>query len=661
MKKIIYIVSALLAGFMTSCLDTDSPSAMYDQETFSSSTTAEQAIAGIYEVFGEQNAYRTRLLGGWVGLNTDIEFCTKSPISYADYSMDKVGHSDLTPKDKNPWAYLTSIIERTNLCVRGIEQYGDTAGTSAEAAKMRYLLGEALTLRAFAYYEMTKLWGDVPYSFEPVDLNDPSSIYKAQTDRSVIFAKLRTDLRRAANLMPWSAQCPDGAKNFTGRPSKAFALGLLARIDLVYAGKALRPDGKDNNYNNDPELRQDLINEVAWACSQVINQEGFKFVDNDEGGGFEEVFKKICQGVTAYDQSEVIWEIPFKKGVRGQVLNRIGEKVDVTAMGVYQNTQTSNKANSMVGVTPYLLQLFAKENPSDIFADERLRVTVAPFKWQVKSASYLSKVDFSGTEDKAASLVGLDPSLPERDSLLQYYKVLYPKKQDDKALYLGKYRFAWLSQSYTGEDDGLHLPIMRYADILLMYAEAIAEGVTTDVVCDLTGADALNKVYWRSNIVARKNGVRLECSLDNIKLQRALEFVGENIRKYDLMRWGIFSSQIKLAKMVKGESFDTDGDKETMQFVYYIDQSISQNSNVKALNVWWGPKKYKKDDKSVELPDGKIVDVYKIEEKPFKTKLPGPTYDLYTCSDAELENRQFWPIFDVIKNANYKLENYYGY
>jgi len=650
MKKIIYIVSALLAGFMTSCLDTDSPSAMYDKETFSSSTTAEQAIAGIYEVFGEQNAYRTRLLGGWVGLNTDIEYCTKTPISYADYSMDKVGHSDLTPKDKNPWAYLTSIIERTNLCVRGIEQYGDTAGTSAEAVKMRYLLGEALTLRAFAYYEMTKLWGDVPYSFEPVDLNDPNSIYKAQTDRSVIFAKLRTDLRSAANLMPWSAQCPDGAKNFTGRPSKAFALGLLARIDLVYAGKALRPDGKDNNYNNDPALRQELLDEVAWACSQVMAEEDFKLQPN-----FEDVFKKICQGVTAYDQSEVIWEIPFKKGVRGQVLNRIGEKVDVTAMGVYQNTQTSNKANSMVGVTPYLLQLFHDENPTDIFADERLRVTVAPFKWQVKSASYLSKIDFKKTGKEAASLVGLDPSLSDtdRDSLLQYYKVLYPKKQDDKALYLGKYRFAWLSQSYTGEDDGLHLPIMRYSDILLMYAEALLNGATQPTG-GITGLDAINKVYMRAN---PNNPALASYDQAEIERQRALEFAGENLRKYDLMRWGKFSSQIKLAKSNKFGSSTKD-----WEFVYYIDQSISQNSNVKALNVWWGSAgTYDTGAKSVTLPNGKTYDVYKIEEKTFGTKSPGPTTALYTCSDAELENRQFWPIFDVIKNANYKLENYYGY
>ena len=646
MKKIIYIVSALLAGFMTSCLDTDSPSAMYDKEVFSSSTTAEQAIAGIYEVFGEQNAYRTRLLGGWVGLNTDIEYCTKTPISYANYSMDKVGHSDLTPKDKNPWAYLTSIIERTNLCVSGIEQYGDTTGLTQESKKLRYLLGEALTLRAFAYYEMTKLWGDVPYSFEPVDLKDQSSIYKPQTDRSVIFAKLRQDLKYAAQLMPWSAQCPDGAKNFTGRPSKAFALGLLARIDMIYAGKALRPDGKTNNYNDDLALQKELFDEAAWACAQIIAEEDSKLQPK-----FEDVFKKICQGVTAYDQSEVIWEIPFKTGVRGQVLNRIGEKIDVTAMGIYQNTTSSNKANSMIGVTPYLLQLFNEENPTDPFLDERLRVTVAPFKWQVKSASYLKAQDMKNGD--AVALVGA-----ASEEELQYYKVLYPKKQDDKAMYLGKFRFSWLANSYTGEDDGVHLPVMRYSEILLTYAEALLNGATQPTG-GITGLDAINKVYRRAN---PNNPALASYDQAEIERQRALEFAGENLRKYDLMRWGKFSSQIIASNS------NTFGSSEKMwRFVYYIDPSVSQNSAIKSLNVWWGLSTSAGGNTGIGAADitgntitvdGQTYDVFQDDDKKNFSKKRDKLYD---CSESELENRQFWPIFDVIKNANYKLVNYYGY
>jgi hypothetical protein len=188
---------------------------------------------------------------------------------------------------------------------------------------------------------------------------------------------------------------------------------------------------------------------------------------------------------------------------------------------------------------------------------------------------------------------------------------------------------------------------MRYSDILLMYAEAIAEGATE--VGSITGEQALNKVYKRSN----KGAADLALTVDNVRNQRALEFVGENIRKYDLMRWGQFSSQIKLANA------NTYGSDKVWKFVYYIDPSISQNSSIKALNVWWGR------DDEVAAPvvgdeitvDGVNYKVFQDEVKAFSKKRDA----MYKCSDEELENRQFWPIFDVIKNANYKLENYYGY
>lgn len=67
-------------------------------------------------------------------------------------------------------------------------------------------------------------------------------LYTKKQDRNVVFEQLRIDLKDAARLMPWSAQCPGNAGNYTGRPSKALAYGLLARMDLMYAGLAMRPD-----------------------------------------------------------------------------------------------------------------------------------------------------------------------------------------------------------------------------------------------------------------------------------------------------------------------------------------------------------------------------------------------------------------------------------
>ncbi|MBO7202544.1 MAG: RagB/SusD family nutrient uptake outer membrane protein [Paludibacteraceae bacterium] len=658
MKKLKYIILSLCVIGMASCdlLENDSKSAMNDEMVFSSTQSAEQAIAGIYEVFGEQNAYRTRLVGGWVGLNTDIEFCTKAQ-DYAIYKMNVMGHSDLVMKDKNPWAYLTAIIERTNLCIKGI----DDALASREAANnpvkgeelvhFNYLKGEAICLRSFAYYEILKLWGDAPYNFEPVDILDPNSIYKPVAPRVEIFQRLREDLKLAAELMPWSEGCPGGAKNFTGRPSKAFALGLRARINLMYAGYGLQRETNTVDYNTkDDALRAELYQEVADDCSKILEHEENKIIKYEDGG-FEQVFKNICQGVTDYSQSEVIWEIPFLDGVRGQLLNRCGLRVNkdkLNAFGKLKNTDISNSSNGMVAVTPYLLNLFFESIAKDLSlskegvygnyeyqkTDKRLNVTIAPYQWQYRADNNSNTVD----------------PTKEKPLLAKYWTKA-------SQMYLGKYRFEWLNGAYTGEDDGLNLPIMRMSEVALMLAEAMEKGATSS---SYTKDYAFNLVHKR----ATGKDLPGEVTMVDIKRERALEFAGENLRKYDLIRWGEFDTQLKYAKNQSNYSYI-----EKMNFVYFEDSEYSNDPEKWPAYdvVWWAAKDARlksSDTEKVEIGDELIVDGESVKITGVKS---GASFDLgvplllYDCKDEELEHRQYWPFFNVITNANPKLENAYDY
>lgn len=659
MKKLKYIILSLCVIGMASCdlLENDSKSAMNDEMVFSSTQSAEQAIAGIYEVFGEQNAYRTRLVGGWVGLNTDIEVSPKNA-EYTMYEMDATGHSDLVMKDKNPWAYLTAIIERTNLCIKGI----DDALASREAANnpvkgeelvhFNYLKGEAICLRSFAYYEILKLWGDAPYNFEPVDILDPNSIYKPVAPRVEIFQKLREDLKLAAELMPWSEGCPGGAKNFTGRPSKAFALGLRARINLMYAGKGLQRETNTVDYNTkDDALRKELYQEVADDCSEILANlnEKSKILDD-----YEQVFRNICQGVTDYSQSEVIWEIPFLDGVRGQLLNRCGARVNKdngNAFGKLKNTTISNSSNGMVAVTMKLVDLFAQSAKKDgksfytSYADQtydkRYTVTICPYQWQYR-------------KDKGNDIYGNENN--KTPTLAKY-------ATDAGKMYLGKYRFEWLNGAYTGEDDGLNLPIMRMSEVALMLAEALLEeGVTSAFY---TADDAFNLVHARAT-----GGITVSAvTMDDIKRERALEFAGENLRKYDLIRWGEFGKTMNEAKAFfddvvyyfSEESQDKDKHIRAT-FVWFKDDSFSADpSQWPAYDCVWAFHAKSTTITDIVLPEGKTKSNQKSTGWTDYGGLKNTKFYSEQISDEEIEYRQYWPFFNVITNANPQLQNAYHY
>ena len=84
---------------------------------------------------------------------------------------------------------------------------------------------------------------------------------------------------------------------------------------------------------------------------------------------------------------------------------------------------------------------------------------------------------------------------------------------------------------------GVNWRYIRYADVLLMYAEAVVNGGQQGT---MSAADAFNQVRGRANM-ATVGGV----TLDMIKNERALEFALEGHRFYDLLRWGDLNNRFK--------------------------------------------------------------------------------------------------------------------
>ncbi|MFC3561066.1 RagB/SusD family nutrient uptake outer membrane protein [Pedobacter jamesrossensis] len=495
MKKIIYTLYIITAiTIVSGCkkvLDAPTKSSLDESVIFSTPGLAEGAIAGIIQSFGETNSYRGRFLV-FYGINNDTEVNNALKATTDDKSRlsnynANVNNGQMNT-DNNAWAKFYEGIERANLAIRGIRTYGKIESNP----QMAQILGEVLTLRAVLYNDLIKGWGDVPARFEPITT---ATTYLARSDRDVIYKQLLADLDEAAGYLPWPNDNATTSK--VERVSKAFAKGLRARLALAAGGYAQRLDGTVR-LSNDLELSHDKTYAIAKKeCLDIINSNKLRLL------GFEEVFRKLNEEGGAAGL-ESMWEIPFSEG-RGRVIFDLGVKHLKTDKYTGQNKGGTN------GPNPIMLYEYEA-------GDVRRDVSVVPYEWD------------GGTGDTGGYQV---PSSLGR-------------------LYFGKYRYEWMKRRVTStNDDGLNWMYMRYADVVLMAAEAVndldgpaAAAPYLKMIRDRAFPnDAAKVVTYMATVTASKQSF-----FNAIVNERALEFTGEMLRKGDLIRWNLLNAKIAEAK-----------------------------------------------------------------------------------------------------------------
>ncbi|MDQ1140645.1 RagB/SusD family nutrient uptake outer membrane protein [Pedobacter agri] len=532
MKKIIYILF-MVAGITTlnSCkkaLDAPTKSSLDESVIFATPGLAEGAVAGIIQSFGETNSYRGRFLV-FYGINNDTEVNNALKATSDDKSRlsnynANVNNGQMNT-DNNAWAKFYEGIERANLAIRGIRTYGKIESSP----QMAQILGEILTLRAVLYNDLIKGWGDVPARFEPITT---ATTYLARNDRDIIYKQLLKDLDEAAGYLPWPNDNATTAK--VERVSKAFAKGLRARLALAAGGYAQRLDGTVR-LSSDAELSKDKMYAIAKKeCVDIVNSGKLRLL------GFEEVFRKLNEEAGAAGL-ESIWEIPFSEG-RGRVIFDLGVKHLKTDKYTGQNKGGTNGPNPIM--------LYEYET-----GDVRKDVTVVPYEWD------------GGTGDTGGYQV---PSSLGR-------------------LYFGKYRYEWMKRRVTStNDDGLNWMYMRYADVVLMAAEAINEldgpaaaapylkmirdrafpGNAAKVTTFMAAATASKQAFFNA-----------------IVNERALEFTGEMLRKGDLIRWNLLNTKIAEAKIKLQQLENRQGKYAALPLkIYYKTAANGETVEIYGLN-----------------------------------------------------------------------------
>ena len=592
MKKIIYTLFILTGlTFVSSCKKALNPSAqssLDESVIFSSPSLAEGAIAGILQSFGETNSYRGRFLV-FYGINNDTEVNNSLKAINDDKSRlsnyNANANNGQMNTDNNAWAKFYEGIERANLAIRGIRAYGKIESNP----QMAQILGEILTLRAVLYNDLIKGWGDVPIRLEPIT---SATSYLPRGNRDIIYKQLLADLAEASNYLPWPNETTTTSK--VERVSKAFAKGLRARLALAAGGYAQRLDGSIA-LSADPDLsREKMYNIAKKECVDIINSGKLRLL------GFEEVFRKLNEEGGAAGL-ESMWEIPFSEG-RGRVIFDLGVKHLKTDQYTGQNKGGTD------GPNPIMLYEYDRD-------DVRRDVSIVPYEWD------------GGDGSKGAAQV---PSALGR-------------------LYFGKYRYEWMKRRVTStNDDGLNWMYMRYADVVLMAAEAINEldGPTAaapylKMIRDRAFPTNATKVntFMAASIASKQT------FFDAIVNERALEFTGEMLRKGDLIRWNLLSSKLTEAKTKLQQLELRQGKYATLPSKIYY-KTLANGETVEIYGLNFGDT----DAQGVALG-------YPTS----KTWTMVSTGDAVTFWDAlyqkDPNSQQYWPIWQVFLDSSNGLLN----
>ena len=524
------IFSMALAAGMTSCdLEAPTQSTLDGSSVYSVYSLAEAEVMSIHVSFGETNSYRGRFLP-YYGLNTDVEVPSGTAPSFASKNDDKQNllNYDTSESngqmntDNNAYAKFYEGIERANLAIEGLRQYGVIANNK----NMAQLLGEALTLRAVIYADLTKAWGDVPARFTP---NSNDNIYMPRCNRDSIYKVLLADLKEAEDYCYWPNQ--NSVTKTTERVSKSFVKALRARIALYAGGYGLRGDGY--RLSKDPELAPEKMYQIAKdECEDIINA-GYNKL-----GSFKDNFTKLCQdNVTAGGES--IWEIPFSDG-RGRVLYTWGVK------HASKDQYTQQNQGGVNGPAPYLYYDFDAD-------DARRDITCVPYQW--------SKELINGKSHQ------------ELRKISQWC--------------FGKLRYEWMKRIVTStNDDGVNFQYMRLADVYLMAAEAENQLGNTS-----TAWNYMEPVLARVLPAAKVNALKAKyCASKDafqqgIIEQRGFEFAGEQLRKADLVRWGIIDKKMAEAKQKLTDLANRQGAYEGLpDKIYYTLDTDGETLKLYGLN-----------------------------------------------------------------------------
>ncbi len=508
-----YIKNTLLAGLLissvTACTDLDVDIKSTYTSYPSSEIATEAKMADLY--YGFRGALGRRFTEA-VWLSSD-EF---SAVTYGGnwYDGGNYVHSTLhmTNPDDAHVDWLGDITGAITKCNRAIVDLGGESATDESIAK-------ALTMRAFYHFIFMDMFGDAPILDHVVGTDEAID----RSPRADVAAFIENDLLRAINSGGLSENVD--ASTY-GKPTVWMAKALLVKL---YLNWAVYTCGDVANY--EPTLANAKLNDAVKYCDEIIKSGKFNLSDS---------YRKKFMPTNGYQIKDFIYAMPYDNATaQGMTYARFQywpkfNNDGGTGTGLLGVTLSKN-AGGIFTVTPEAADRFSLvgDERNDIILKDALNTynittfdkTTTPYMYNGKRVVLTKNVTLLNPLD-ASMNVG-----DNFDGWNQGYRCI-------------KWGIQAADYETYNRNQSNDVPIFRYADILLMKAEAILRGATA------TNGDTPMSLFNQIRSYVKAPTLTTTPTLQDVLDERGREFFSEIWRRNDLIRFGQFEKDWGLKHVV---------------------------------------------------------------------------------------------------------------
>jgi len=438
------------------------------------------------------------------------------------------------------YRYLYGGVNRTNYVIENVNRMLLTAKPES-VPKLEAIVGEAKLLRGMVYFKLISMWGDVPYISKVVNENaEVSNLTRlpiAQVKDSIM-----ADFTYAFNKLPVKAAA-------TGRAGKPAALAFRGKLQLYWASWNKFGWPELDTFKPTPAAATAAYTAAAADFKSVINDYGLTLFRNGEPGEIDslgkaeklpnyfylfmpvanndpEIIMGFTHGGTGTGQGEELMRDFSGRSHEGSQL-WVSPRYELADR--YQSTVTGDFAPKLIPI-----------NPTTAGARTTLNSAVNPNSY--RNRDYRMKSTIMWDYEMSVGLAGLKST----------GMVPYVYKTWNAAITIGGvqyttyntdgtnsgYVFRKFVRNYAGQgraDGDYNFPVMRLADVFLMYAEAtnFLSGPQADAIA------LVNRVRRRGNLPALKadKTANADAFFEAIEQERIVELVAEGHRGFDIRRW----------------------------------------------------------------------------------------------------------------------------